>query len=91
MFRTVKCVPVSEYVSLSDEGPLLETLELFTISNGGYQLLNYLPNLALSMQYRIFFSAAVSVCLSVSLLAHLFQSVNLSICMLVSVYLSVHM
>ena len=29
--------PVSERVSFSDEGPLLETLEFFEISHGGYQ------------------------------------------------------
>ena len=29
-------IPISEHVSLSDEGPLLETLELFEVSQGSY-------------------------------------------------------
>ena len=32
-----------EHVSLSDEGPLLETLEFFEISHGSYEPLNLLP------------------------------------------------
>ena len=35
-------IPVSEHVSLSDEDPLLETLEFFSISYGSYQPLNFL-------------------------------------------------
>ena len=33
---------ISEQVSFSDEGPLLETSEFFEISHGSYQLLNFL-------------------------------------------------
>ena len=46
--------PISEHVSFSDEGPLLETLEFFEISHGSYQPLNFLPYLTLSTQYSIF-------------------------------------
>ena len=35
-------IPFSEHVLLSDEGPLLETLEFFTIRCGSYQSLNFL-------------------------------------------------
>ena len=40
-----KCV--SENVSFSDDGPLLETLEFFEISHGSYQPLNFLLYLKL--------------------------------------------
>ena len=33
---------ISEQVSFSDEGSLLETSEFFEISHGSYQLLNFL-------------------------------------------------
>ena len=35
-------IPVSEHVSFSDEGLLLETFEFFEISQGSYQPLNFL-------------------------------------------------
>ena len=44
--------PISEHVSFSDQGPLLEALELLVISHGSYQPLN-LPYLSLSTQYSI--------------------------------------
>ena len=47
-------IPVSQQVSLSDEGPLLETWEFFVISDGSYQHLNFLRNLTLSTKYPIF-------------------------------------
>ena len=34
--------PISEHVSFSDEGPLLETLEFFEINHGSYQPFNFL-------------------------------------------------
>ena len=34
--------PISEHVSFSDEGPLLETLEFFEISHASYQPFNYI-------------------------------------------------
>ena len=34
---------ISENVSFSDEGPLLETWEFFEISHGSYQLSTFLP------------------------------------------------
>ena len=46
----------SEHVSLSDEGPLLETSEFFEISHSSYQPLNFLPCLSLSTQYCILIS-----------------------------------
>ena len=39
---TFKCNPVSEHVTLSNEGPLLETLDFFAISHVSYQPLNFL-------------------------------------------------
>ena len=36
--------PISEHVSFSDEGPLLETFEFFAVSHYSYQPLNFLPN-----------------------------------------------
>ena len=35
--------PISEHVSFSDEGPLLETLEVFEISHASYQPFNCIP------------------------------------------------
>ena len=46
----------SEYVSFSDEGPLLKTLEFYEISHGSYQPFNFLPYLSLSTQYAILIS-----------------------------------
>ena len=39
--------PISEHVSFSDEGVLLETLEFLEISYGSCQPLNFLPYAAL--------------------------------------------
>ena len=35
-------IPVSEHISLSDECPLLETLEFLLIGHGSFQQLNFL-------------------------------------------------
>ena len=51
--------PISEHVSFSDEGPLLETLEFFEISHGSHQPLNFLPYLSLSTWYSILTSMVV--------------------------------
>ena len=48
--------PISEHVSFSDEGPLLETLEFFETSLGSYQPLSFFPYLSLSAQYSIVIS-----------------------------------
>ena len=37
-------ISISERVSASDEGPLLETLGFFEISHDTYQPLNFLPS-----------------------------------------------
>ena len=52
---------ISEHVSFSDEGPLLETLEFFEISHCSYQPLNFLSHLTLSTQYSTFISL-ISFC-----------------------------
>ena len=39
--------PISENVSFSDEGPLLETFEFVEISHGSYQPLNILPYISM--------------------------------------------
>ena len=48
--------PISEDVSFSDEGSLLETLIFFAISHDSYQPLNFLSYISLSTQYSIFIS-----------------------------------
>ena len=49
-------IPISEHVSFSAEGLLIETLKFFEISHGSYKPLNFLPYLILSTQYSIFIS-----------------------------------
>ena len=46
---SLAATPISEHVSFSDEGPLLETLEFFEISHGSYQSFNFLPYLFISV------------------------------------------
>ena len=53
---TQREVVVTEHVSLSDEGPLSETLVIFAISHGSYQPLNILHYLTLCTWYPIFLS-----------------------------------
>ena len=49
----LSAIPISEYVSFSDERPLLEMLESFEISHGSNQPLNSLTSLTLSTHYSI--------------------------------------
>ena len=44
MKPNLAAIPISERVSASDEGPLLETLGFFEISQDIYQPLNFLPS-----------------------------------------------
>ena len=53
---SLAALPISEHVSFSDGGPLLEALEFIKISHGmGHQSLNFLPYLTFSTQYPILY------------------------------------